>query len=354
MTVDPDDLLDADHGSVGDDQSLWDTGPALGNRGPHAVLEPLVATPIGAALGMASRGGLVFPVHTPDGAGGCSCRRACDRGAGKHPRTHRGLVDATTDANAIRHWWNRWPDANVGLRTGAISGLFVIDVDPEGYGPFDDLCERHGSSSGSLETWLARTGREGAHLYLRHPGGDIRVKTSAGELAIGVDVRGDGGYVIVPPSRHASGTDYVWVPGCAPDQCSLTEAPTWLLPHVIQDPRMVRSSSNPSSGGSSSRRMLQRAIGEAIREGQRNIVLTSLAGSMRRRGFGRNAITAALVAENAERCRPPLRPDEIEAIARSVARYGPAATDGSDGSPAPTVQVAGLDLPVRRRGSHRG
>src|SRR5262245_25780630 len=80
-----------------------------------------------AALAYAARGWLVFPCHTPM-SDGCSCRRNCGR-IGKHPRTRNGLKDATTDETTIRRWWTMWPQANIGIATGAVSGLVVLDED---------------------------------------------------------------------------------------------------------------------------------------------------------------------------------------------------------------------------------
>ena len=80
-----------------------------------------------AALSYAACGWQVFPCHTPTGAG-CSCRRACGR-IGKHPRTRNGLKDATTSQTTIRQWWKQWPQANIAVATGTVSGLVVLDED---------------------------------------------------------------------------------------------------------------------------------------------------------------------------------------------------------------------------------
>src|SRR6266849_1224690 len=82
-----------------------------------------------AALAYAARGWHVFPCHTPTPQGGCSCRRPSCEDIGKHPRTKNGLQDATTEEATIRRWWKMWPEANVAIRTGAISGLVVLDQD---------------------------------------------------------------------------------------------------------------------------------------------------------------------------------------------------------------------------------
>jgi hypothetical protein len=81
-----------------------------------------------AALGYAARGWAVLPVHVPLPQG-CSCEQDCGASAGKHPRTRHGLKEASRNPDRIWIWWRRWPEANVGIRTGRESGLVVLDVD---------------------------------------------------------------------------------------------------------------------------------------------------------------------------------------------------------------------------------
>jgi putative DNA primase/helicase len=294
--------------------SLLTIGSAIGDREPSTEPELNQVTSLAAALAAGAQGLHVFPLHAPDLAGQCSCRRDCGRDTGKHPRTRHGLHDATTDETAIRRWWERWPEANIAIRTGAVSGVFVIDVDPEGYDSLAALAADHGAPDFCPDTWAVRTGREGAHLYFRHPGPQVRVTTSAGILARGVDVRGDDGYAILPPSRHANGNLYAWVDGFAPEQVALADPPPWLLTLVLTPAARSPRTGTPSC-----------SHGEVVGEGQRNAVLTSLAGSMRRRGFSEAAMIAALQVENEARCDPPLTDVEVAKIARSVARYAPAA-----------------------------
>ena len=103
-------------------------------------------------------------------------------------------------------WWHRWPDANVGIRTGAESSLVVLDVDPRhgGDATLDHLVSEHGPLPAGR---TVATGGGGMHLYFRHPG--HKVSNDAGRrLGDGLDIRGDGGYVLAPPSRHVSGGRY--------------------------------------------------------------------------------------------------------------------------------------------------
>jgi hypothetical protein len=155
-----------------------------------------------AALAYARHGIPVLPVHPPAADGGCSCgREGCDR-PGKHPLLRHGLTDASTDPRLIEMWWARWPEANVGLRTGVV--MDVADVDSvEGW---HGLCHLLGGSMPAGPQ--ARTGGGGWHFWFRPLGYGNRVR-----LLPGVDWRGDGGYVVAPPSRHARGSEYAWIFG---------------------------------------------------------------------------------------------------------------------------------------------
>jgi len=158
------------------------------------------------ALWYANLGWAVFPVHSVV-EGVCTCRKGRDCGdPGKHPRTRHGFKDATKDAAKIRRWWKQWPDANVGIATGSESGLVVIDVDPEkGGGESLRLAqERRGTLPAGP---ISKTGGGGRHLLFAHPGD--RVPSRIG-LAAGLDVRGDGGYIIAPRSDHETGNRYEW------------------------------------------------------------------------------------------------------------------------------------------------
>ena len=137
----------------------------------------------------------------------------------KRPLTPHGFKDAVTSVEQIEVWWSEWPDANVGVATGQVSGVVVLDVDPpEGEESLARLLEQHGSLPSTLE---AITGR-GRQLFFAVP--DFPVKNSAGKLGEGLEVRGDGGYVVVPPSVHPNSRTYQWVdPNVAP-----AVMPQWL------------------------------------------------------------------------------------------------------------------------------
>src|SRR5215208_1264108 len=155
-----------------------------------------------AALWYAGLGIPVFPLHWVDDQGRCSCGKECGS-AGKHPLIPIGHLGATTDAGQIRRWWSRWPHANIGIPTGERSRLLVLDVDVknDGFTSLNALEEEHGRFP---KTLTVRTGGGGMHAYLRYPA-HCEIRNSAGRIGLGLDVRGEGGYIVAPPSRTDKG-----------------------------------------------------------------------------------------------------------------------------------------------------
>jgi hypothetical protein len=162
---------------------------------------------LNAALAYAARGIPVLPVHHPTSRPGrelgCSCGDPGCGSVGKHPITAHGLHDASTNREQLERWWRRSRQANVGLATGHL--FDVLDIDgPTGERSIARLSAQHPFGPPGP---LVRTGRGGWHLYLA-PTGLGNPKPQGLEQ---VDWRGLGGYVLAPPSRHASGERYRWV-----------------------------------------------------------------------------------------------------------------------------------------------
>jgi hypothetical protein len=196
--------------------------------------------------------------------------------------------------------------------------LIVLDVDPQhgGDASLARLEQRHGPLPTTIE---ATTGGGGRHLYFAHPGGLTRNRTG---LAQGIDLRGDGGYVVAPPSIHPNGRPYHWVAGHSPDDVTLAALPRWvLLP----------------SGGVRPRRTLadwRRLAHDGVPEGQRNSTIASLAGHLLWHQIDPDVALELLLAWNRMRCRPPLDDTEVAQVVANIVRlhddsgrYGP---DGSD------------------------
>lgn len=182
---------------------------------------------IAAALDFAERGFPIVPMHNPVG-GGCSCGSDC-KSPGKHPRiaTGKGHGAATCDDEQVRQWWATWPDANIAMLTGARAGWFVVDIDPR-HGGYESLAQLETKYGPLPRTVEAATGGGGSHLFYHHPG----ERMSCAAIAPGVDVKSDGGLILVSPSLHASGQRYRWVRH--PETCELRDAPAWLLDLVYR------------------------------------------------------------------------------------------------------------------------
>lgn len=225
---------------------------------------------------------------------------------GKEPLTTHGVKDATTDPVIVQSWWSKWKDANVGIATGQISGgLCVIDMDidetkgVDGWHSLRDWQDKHGIIQPS---WLCKTGRGGYHYYFLS---NEPVKNKVA-LIPGVDIRGDGGYVVAPPSIHPNGTPYEWDERCHPQEMTL---------HQIDDNiRFLLSTGETHS-------TLKYLAPTIIPEGERNHTLFKLACSLQAKGLSDQAIWAAVNSENNAKCNPPLPTKDIDSIVKSVQRY---------------------------------
>jgi hypothetical protein len=162
----------------------------------------------GAALAYANRGWAVFP---------CKGKVPAIKGG-------KGCHDATTDLEQVQRMWGEFPRSNIGIATGAPSGIWVLDVDgAKGEKSLAELEAKHGKLP---DTIVSLTGKGGRHLLFRYRGEPIRNRV--GDIGAGLDVRSSGGYIIVPPSRHPdTGKQYQWADGLQPD--AIADAPAWLI-----------------------------------------------------------------------------------------------------------------------------
>lgn len=233
--------------------------------------------------------------------GTCACGGIPGCSPGKHPITEHGLKDATRDPQIIRRWWGRWPEANVAIATG--NGLFVLDDDPRHGG--DLTLEALEVTHGRLpDTPTVLTGGAGFHHFLRSPDG-VEIRNNVGALGPGLDIRGDGGYVIAPPSNHASGRTYAWECSLRVDELPIAPAPQWLLGLIAQ-----------ASTSNNGKRF---ETPPKIPEGQRNASLFGLGRALHARKLNYEEILAALRAVNLARCQPPLDDAEVEKTAHNAA-----------------------------------
>jgi putative DNA primase/helicase len=241
-----------------------------------------------AALDYAARGIPVFPSHYPIGTDNglrCSCGNPeCDRKA-KHPRTEHGFKDATTLKSLIEQWWAKWPNANIGIPTGAASGFDVIDIDNET--AQQKLKEIVGDTAPAA---LQKTGRGWQLGYAHAVDSGLTIGTAIGGID-GLDFRGDGGYIIAAPSRHINGNFYAWVRDL---NGSLPPLPAAFIEFAA-----------PINHKTGFKEQFNSAIiWEGIQEGQRDDQLFRYACQLR--AFNApEAVARDLVSAAAARCNPP-------------------------------------------------
>jgi hypothetical protein len=240
-----------------------------------------------AALQLAERGFWVFPCRPHD----------------KRPATAHGLKDATTDPAVIESWWRQQPNYNIGVVTGAVSKILVVDVDDiDAEAELKRLEAQYSPLPSTVESVTAR----GRHLFFRWP--EREVRNSASKVAQGVDIRGDGGYVVVPPSLHPSGKRYCW----SVDSANVFAAvPDWLLDRITAPP----GGHDATTAATAWRDMVRDGIGE----GCRNDGIARLVGHLLQRRVDPEITLELALAFNDARCRPPLKRAEVVAVADSIA-----------------------------------
>ena len=266
---------------------------------------------IDAALQYAAAGIPVFPLHWIKQDGNCSCRLgAMCQARGKHPRIKNWGEEATTDPEKIKAWWLKAPSANIGIPMGEKSGLVALDVDTRHNG--DQSLKEMLAELGDLpETVTATTGSGGKHFVFKYTE-ELALKNVVG-FREGLDVRTQGGLIVAAPSMHASGSAYRWDDGKSPFDMPAAEMPKWLVEEIQKVGTQLTTKKKAEKP----------APRQKIKEGGRNNHLTSLAGSLRRKGISEDGILATLRAENTDRLEPPLDDETVEAIAKSITRYQP-------------------------------
>lgn len=239
------------------------------------------------AISLAKKGMCVFPCRARD----------------KRPATANGLKDATTDLKIIRQWWQQDPQFNIAIATGAASNAFVIDVD--GIDAELELRRLETKNDALPETVESITAR-GRHLYFKMPGSPVR--NSASRIAPGIDVRGDGGYVLVPPSIHPSGRAYAWSVDSA---STIAAAPDWLLAKITDRANGNGKTSTPPSEW-------RELVATGVGEGARDCTVAKLTGYLLRRYVDPLVVLELMQLFNASRCTPPLPDEDVSRIVNSI------------------------------------
>jgi putative DNA primase/helicase len=221
----------------------------------------------------------------------------------KVPATEHGIKDASADSAQVSDRWRWIPEANILLDTNE---LLVVDVDGTANPWLTDEPEKLADLAAAPVNLTPSGGR---HYIFRQPEGRTW-RNTASRIAANVDTRGNGGYIVVPPST-VDGKPYRWAHDSGLDvpPHELPEPPGWLT-ELLDEIESGRSGPAPE-------------IGDTIPSGRRNAALLSLAGSVRRRGCGPEEIYALLSAANSLRCHPPLDDSELRMITESACRYQP-------------------------------
>ncbi|MCA1830876.1 MAG: bifunctional DNA primase/polymerase, partial [Actinobacteria bacterium] len=233
---------------------------------------------------------------------------------GKEPRIKGGFQSATTDERTIRKWWKKWPDANIGIACDSTHGPVVIDLDAPKDGEVDPFkfLKRLELPREGLVTRSAQSREGRLHLYFLPMRDGTHLKRMIRPLQhkdkkVAIDILGDGGYVVAPPSIHPdTGEPYQW------------EAKIDMVPFPKRLFRFLQKKNI---------KQIAPPLPDIIREGERDQLLTSLAGTMRRRGASPRAILEALRIENASRVRPPLSDEQLRKIAKSIGTKPPASEE---------------------------
>jgi hypothetical protein len=260
-------------------------------------------TPLDFALAYTDRNWPVFP-----------CR-------GKRPLTDNGFHAATTEAHQLHVWWKRWHDANVAIATGSASGgLVVLDIDPRPGGVAS--LEKIQADYGALPTTATvRTGGGGGHGYLR-ASQPVRSRCPLPGYP-GLDLKAEGGYVIAPPSVHASGKRYAWH-----RRDRIAEAPAWLVelanheePKPTFDPPAVQRSMSDLDGvlrGYPRVRARFERHPSGLHDTTPSGVDLGLASGLALLGFDEDSIAYAIVESRSRAGLPGKRPSYLRSTVRKA------------------------------------
>jgi hypothetical protein len=240
-----------------------------------------------AALAYAAAGHAVFPIKP---------------GAKKPPLITNGLLSASKDPEQIRAWWAKWPEANIGMATGAVSGVTVIDVDTksgkQGERSLKALTDTNGPLPEGPQQFTWSGGWQNFYLY--EPG----IKNSAGLLGPDLDIRGDGGYVVVPPSVVQEGDlpagRYEWADGAGLDGLPLPRLPGWVTAILTRNVEALDAGAEPG--------WATRMLAEGSRAGERNQDAAKLVGLLVKNRFFSPELVEQIMEQWIEKSQYPSDP----------------------------------------------
>jgi hypothetical protein len=254
------------------------------------------------AIEFARKGHSVFPCVAKD----------------KKPLTANGFKDASNDPAVVADWWTRYPQANIGMPTGAASGLVVLDVD------IDPTVGKNGEQTLAAllkgreplpQTLEVKTPRGGRHIYFKNP--NYRIPCSTGKLGPGLDVRGEGGYVLLPPSKTKYGR-YEYL-----KRVPIAELPGWLKDLMVAAGGAAHSlDARAPSAVPGIPPTVARELESGAPQGERNDRAFKVAVLLRDEGHSEEEAFSR-VLEFARKCNPPLPEPEARAVVRSAFKSPP-------------------------------
>jgi replicative DNA helicase len=222
----------------------------------------------------------------------------------------------------VNHWFNTNPDANIGIVTGVVSNLVVFDLDSK-------QAEEYAEELGGFPEYTVKvkTGK-GYHIYMRHPGGEIKNQV---ERELTIDIRADGGYVAAPPSLHGSGYRYEWVEGFSIFQIDPDVCRPWMIDYlkdvVTNDSKPNKKEVGPSPIKTEIVQPKEKEVKtneytdllkNGCKQGERNHSTTRLIGHLLKTGMKDTDIWEMIQIWNRDRVNPPLGYDELKNIFESV------------------------------------
>lgn len=256
------------------------------------------------AMGYVRRGWAVVPLWWPADSHVCACMAgaSCER-VGKHPHSAHGSAAPITDLTNAELYWYRHPRCNVGVATGAVSGIVVMDIDPRhgGSDSIDRIKELHGPPS---VTPTSITGGGGQHRVYSHPGGEVR--NSIGSMP-GIDIRGDGGLIVAPPSLHGSGARYEWE--TRPGSVDVLRPPDWLLG--------MAGATQPKNKRPNKKRF-DLSWMRPVSEGGRNKALCSVVGRLIYENRPPEEVDRIAREANSSKLSPPLDDREVDKLLKNA------------------------------------
>jgi KaiC/GvpD/RAD55 family RecA-like ATPase len=218
------------------------------------------------------------------------------------------------DERKVSEWFSKWPDANIGIVTGKISNLVVFDLDSE------DAVDYANAEGGFPLTAKVKTGK-GYHIYVKHPGFNVK-NDAKNKNELDIDIRGDGGYAVAPPSVHGSGVQYMWEDGLSIREIDPAPCEPWMEDYLkilaqssSQSKQQKQTTSKPSKTvNTASKSKAQDDYAEILNngavEGMRNHTATKLIGHLFGKGNDEAVVWEMVKQWNSSKIRPPL--DETE------------------------------------------